>query len=291
MFQDYISEICFDVIPFGGFVVPSQNADGEEVGKICSNGTKEHECEGVSTKTKIKIKVENLNLSWSDKNISDKQPPKKMATGGGEQLKITKKNINPQLREYLEKLAESKTFKKQNGEANWDGIKLAKNLTSYQFGKIEISKHSWRPKFVYFFVDTSGSVYHLADLIIKLITSTTESRNIRVFSGSEAHPNKNESENIILSSNRKRWLDESMIDLFKIEKPEKDSILVFWGDLQMAGIRSELREVLRNYTTFWFNPSPNNCTWDESVEMRKIAPVFMEMNNEIKIINKLKQII
>lgn len=230
-----------------------------------------------------------LHLDWSDK-----QKNKTGNKGGGTQIEASKSfaTINPKIREMLEKMAAGVSFKKENGMQNWNGLTIAKNLLTYQYNKIETSKHDWKPKKIYFIIDTSGSVWHLAKLIIQLIKSTNTSKTIRVFSGSEAHPNKDENKNITLSRSRKPFLDEGLVDLFQYEKPENETSFIFWGDLQMAGIRPAiLKSILKRYKTIWLNPSPNKSDFCESEKMAQVCKVYFGMNTTEKIITQLKKII
>lgn len=274
----------FDVIPFQGFNVP---LDG---------GIPIPSQEGIPVKITVSINIgdggvelQDLNLSWT-KDIP-KSEKKLNNKGGGAQLDVSETTIDPKIKEALEKLAEGKVFKKQKGLTHWDGVLLSKNLLTHRFNRIESSKHQWQPRKVYFFVDTSGSVWYLADLIIKLIKSTNTSKTIRVYSGSEAHPNKDENTGTTVSK-RKSYLDQGISDLFKNEKPEAETSFVFWGDLQMAGVRvKELREILKPYNCIWLNPSDTKYDGCESEKMQKICPVYFGMNSVNKIVRKLKQII
>lgn len=293
MFQ--LENVFFEVVPFGGFLI--ENDCGSGSGNL---DFEEQNCDEKITevpKQKIKIQIAQSSLDWIKKNKIEElpvEPPKKMTKGGGQQLNVKESDgkVNPKIREILEKLAQGEIFQKKRGDIHWDGKILAKNLASFQYGNIPISKHDWKPKKIYFFVDTSGSVWYLASLIITLIKSTSTSKTIRVFSGSESHPNKDENSEKILCESRKRYLDESMIDLFKIEKPDKDTTFVFWGDLQGAGIRPQvLKDVLKPYKTIWLNPSDKSFTLDETNAMRLVCPVYKEMNTTEKIIKQIKQII
>lgn len=230
-----------------------------------------------------------LNLDWSEA-----QKGKLENKGGGVQLETSKSfaAINPKIREMLEKMASGVSFKKENGVQKWDGLTLAKILLTYQYNKIETSKHNWKPKKIYFFVDTSGSVWYLANLIIQLIKSTNTSKTIRVFSGSEGHPNKDENKNITLSRSRRPFLDEGLVDFFGYEKPENETTFVFWGDLQMAGIRpTQLKQLLKSYKTLWLNPSMDKNQYCESEKMAQVCNVYFGMNTTEKIITQLKKII
>ncbi len=270
----------FEIIPFQGF-----NFESSDIG-LGGNIPIEIVCDEIGDSG---LGVESLSLSWSetkDIKVGNK--------GGGAQLESNNKTIKPdaRIREMLEKMASGVMFKKISGNVNWDGKQLAKNILSHQYNKIETSKHNWKPRKIYFFVDTSGSVWYLAKLIIQLIKSTNTSKTIRVFSGSESHPNKDENKNLIFCDYRKTFLDESLSDFFKIEKPEPETTFVFWGDLQMAGIRPAiLKSILKPYNLIWLNPSETQYEYCESKKMSKVCKVYFGMNKTEKILKKLKKII
>lgn len=297
----------FEIIPFGGFNFILQededsgnenttNTEGEneklpsddDTDASVSELAVEKIADSLDELSEMLSELEKLDL-YFNQDVEEQAHSK--PKGGGNQLNITKVSSNYKIKAGLERLSNGTTFRKKTEGNYTDAPKLVKNLLNFKYS--DDYTHGLKPKCVYFFVDTSGSVFRLASLILTLINSTVKSNQIKVFSGSEAHPNKNEKNGEIYSTRRKDFLDEELKVLFKKELPSDDTVMVFWGDLQCAGIRpKQLREILKKYKPIWLHSNDYKSVnyWDESEECAKVMPVYYGANTVSRFINKLKKI-
>jgi hypothetical protein len=86
-----------------------------------------------------------------------------------------------------------------------------------------------------------------------MIKSAKQAENIIVWSGSEAHPCKDENKGVDkiefiydFAENMQAWIN--------LEQPQVGSTLVFWGDLQDVNIDPvKLKKVCQNYKCVWLH--------------------------------------
>ena len=256
---------------------------------ICKSETASEE------KKPIIINIDDFLLDFIAEELKEEIQRKESGKGGGKQIVVESKESNPRIRAGLERLAGGATFQKIAGDRHYDPELIFKNLKTYRYQEIINSKYSFKPKEVYFFVDTSGSVSYLGNMIISLIASTHNSKQIQVFSGSEAHANKDEKTKRIFNAHRENMLHESLIKCFTEYNPSSGTTMIFWGDLQGAGIASStLKQILSRYNPIWLNPSEEiytSCYGSscETIETKKVMPVLMGINTITKFVNCLKR--
>lgn len=241
--------------------------------------------------------TKNPLLDFSGFFTPDDNPVKvpDYTNGGGPQMDTSGKVAKDlKFTAALERLANGIVFQKVRGTTEWDGKKLATIILTHQYAKLEQAKHGWRPRKVYFVVDTSGSVMAYAKVITKMIASAKESQKIVLYSGSEAWPQLNVRTQKKLAYCR-RSFHESFLKMVEGERMDSDSTVVFWGDLQMSLDRVLARQTMSKYNCIWLNPNEKGemAQYYPSVEsyMEQICPVIYGMDTIEKIIFKLKQIV
>lgn len=316
-------DFILEIIPFGGYAQNSECQEPES-GKGKSDKKEKSESEKGDEKGDQKGQAQagemgeptdeegdemcdcpGLDIYIND-DIEDDDDDD-IANGGGALLKVKKTPELVKITEIMERLANGKSMRwKRSGQESINPKVMLKYLIGYSPIKAINAKRDRKPKKVYFFVDTSGSVQYLAALIINLINATAKSKYIRVLSGAEAHPNYDENNDSIalqysrgnnnsdcMYHRRERYLDQTMAKFIKLEAPDIDSNFVFWGDLEGCGIRPEvLKDVLRNYNCIWLNPSDKiKDQYNESNKTRIVMPVYNSINSEFKFVSQLKSII
>jgi len=210
-----------------------------------------------TSKTATKQVSSSNNTSGFYDLLQSLKPQSKGGGGGGLQLNVNdhqaKAKVSPLIQEALQKLAGGKSLsQKKEGFLSYCGKKVVKALTTSP-QKLPIAKYDRPVDKVYFFVDTSGSVATFGNFIISMIKSAKQAENIIVWSGSEAHPCKDENKGVDkiefiydFAENMQAWIN--------LEQPQVGSTLVFWGDLQDANIDPvKLKKVCQNYKCVWLH--------------------------------------
>lgn len=320
-------DFIWEIIPFGGYAQNSEcqepesgkgksdekekseksDKDGKsDKGEGDEKGTGKGQGEPTDEEGDEMCDCPGLDI-YVDDSIEDEEDDEQEASGGGALLKIKKTPELVKITEIMERLANGKSMRwKRSGQESINPKVMLKYLIGYSPIKAINSKRDRKPKKVYFFVDTSGSVQYLAALIINLINATAKSKYIRVLSGAESHPNYDENDgskalpysagnnnSTSMYSRREEYLDQTMKKFIKLEQPDIGSNFVFWGDLEGCGIRPDvLKDVLRNYNCIWLNPSNKDKErYNENIKTRIVMPVHNSINSEFKFVHQLKCII
>lgn len=147
---------------------------------------------------------------------------------------------------------------------------------------------------IYIIMDTSGSVEHFSKLILEVLHTANLPDNVSVWSGSEAHPNKNEKTGRSYEYEHDFFLD--LKRFLSIENPPIGSKLIFWGDLHDVYIKnnvSKIRKLLIPYKAFWLHCCDEKCDYIgcEKEEARKAGfKIFKNVNSTDKFIRAIKTI-
>lgn len=221
--------------------------------------------------------------------------------GGGAQLNIKEGEgiikPSPLIKEAILQLASGEDWsQKEDGFLFYDGRKLVKKITSYQYHTLKEAKYQRPPDSVWFFVDTSGSVASFSEFIICMILSCRVSDRIMVFSGSEAHPEKFENRGEYVLDYRHKFY-ENMLMFIKKFNPEVGSQFVFWGDLcdiHIRGDESSLKKLLQPYQLVWLHCDTDKNLTYKGCEFKEASSVgfkmFRNIDNEQRLISALKSI-
>lgn len=148
---------------------------------------------------------------------------------------------------------------------------------------------------IYLIMDTSGSVSHFSNLILQVINTAKLPANVNIWSGSEAHPNKNEK-----NGKSVKYIHSFFEDLkrfIKKETPPLGSIFIFWGDLHDVNIRGEeakIKKLLLPYRAFWLHCCDDTCNYKgcEKKEARMAGfKIFKKISSVEKFNRALKTIV
>lgn len=147
---------------------------------------------------------------------------------------------------------------------------------------------------IYIIMDTSGSVEHFSKMILEVLHTAKLPDNVYVWSGSEAHPNKNEKTGRSYEYEHDFFLD--LKRFLSIENPPIGSKLIFWGDLHDVYIKNKeakIRKLLIPYKAFWLHCCDEKCNYVgcEKEEARKAGfKIFKNVNSTDKFVCAIKTI-
>jgi len=299
--------------------------ESEQENSSESSGLEESAQGSSENQTAERSGEEQISSSFSEKGNGDLEicssffsEKYRCGGGGGSQASFSSASLissaQRRIKEFLSLLSsEQDISSKVEGFDYFDSRKMVKARLNPSV--ISNAKYS-RPKLggVYFFVDVSGSVSYLAEFILNLLFGGISLEGIRVFIGSEAHPERE-----ILAEEKKNlkeilddwWkkpknskiffqeygesFDADLEGFLKKCKPSVGSVFVFFGDLHDIHIKDpkKVKKLLAPYKSYWLHTHEDKpCYSGCEIERAKKAGFNMlfEVNSEEGLLRAIRKV-
>ncbi len=293
-----------------------QGADGKTSENIGAGGDQES---GLGTSAQPNDLFQSLQNHLKEETDSDfnhyELSPESIQRGGygGGGHRSKDGEIDPSLfyamRQIIQMLAnDPDTLEQQEGEELWDTRRLIRGRVDPQ--AIQTARcldDSVTHDNLFLVVDNSGSVWHLAKVFTSLVASAAGI--IRVFRGSEAHPNEELSLHEPLRSPNVEpqwqvsWTQEyqhsfadNLESWIKAVHPRSGARIIFWGDAIDMNLPDEqidrVRHLLASYHPVWLmsHDGHNSYHGYEGKQVEKCMPVKYSIDSAVALVRATKTI-
>jgi len=188
--------------------------------------------------------------------------------GGGSQLDTSLEvSSDARIAQCVERLLTGGGVRKVTGQDHCWSRPVVKSIVTANAKALLQAKYEREPEKIYLFLDTSGSVSYLSEVILKILKSCIKSSKIDVWTGSEAHPVKNEKTGVRFKYHHN--FSDNMKIFLKNERPTIGSTFIFLGDLMDSNIDLSMKKILIPYRAVWLWTEQNSSYKGCDIEIAK----------------------